>query len=75
MVSNRNPDIVPIFEKILAGGCPVGLAAAGFRKRPLHLHPLGRLDGSRGALSRTSLLRGGGEFTPHNPQVGVRDYS
>ena len=73
-MSNRNPDIVPIFEKILAGGCPVGLAAAGFRKRPLHLHPLGRLDGSRGALSRTSLLRGG-EFTPHNPQVGVRDYS
>lgn len=29
MVSNRNPDKVPLFEKVLAGGCLVGLAAAG----------------------------------------------
>jgi hypothetical protein len=35
VVSNRSPDKVPLFEKILAGGCLVGFAAAGVSETAL----------------------------------------
>lgn len=35
LVSNRSPDKVPLFEKILAGGCLVGFVAAGVSETAL----------------------------------------
>ena len=34
-MSNRSPDKVPLFEKILAGGCLVGFVGAGVSETAL----------------------------------------